>query len=379
MGIQIKLCVVCVFASHLALGQGGPGPSGSNNQVSFHIPNEMAPPGGVVQMKLMVTTPTPITSGGPSLAFDSTFDAVWGIELFNRNGDVNGAALIKGPSVNVFYTTSTASAPGTDYPVMTIALHVRPDAVPGSQTQFSLDPSSTWMLGLLGPATLKPMTPATVTVGGTISITNVVPGGGLLPAGSVVSIQGMGFQSKTQVQLNAIKASSITVISPNLIQFTLAEATNMTGQKIQVVNPDGSQDTYFSYLRGLPLFTSSRPLLQNTLPIFSSVTHSSAAYPPIGSLPVGQFSGVAVQNPNLTAAVVTVSLYSPQNVQLGSSAISVPSGYRFIAETSELTTASLQAGNYFVVTSTLPVQSFGFIADESRSTLLPFGALVAQP
>jgi hypothetical protein len=378
MGTQVKLCVLCVFGAHLALAQGGPGPSGSTNQVSLHIPNEMAPAGGVAQMKLMVTTPTPITSGGPSFAFDATFDAVWGIELFNSNGDENGAAVIDGSKVNVFYTTSSV-APGTDYPIMTVALHVRPDAVPGWQTQFSLDPSSSWVLGLLGPATLKPMTPANVTVGGTISVTNVVPGGGLLPAGSIVSIQGMGFQSKTQVQLNAIKASSITVISSNLVQFTLAEATNMTGQKIQVVNPDGSQDTYFSYLRGLPLFTSNRPLLQNTLPIFSSLTHSSAVYPPIGGLPASQFSGVAVQNPNLTPAAVTISLYSAQNVPLGSSTISLPSGYRFIAETSELTNAAIQTGNYFVVTSTLPVQSFGFIADQSQSTLLPFGALVAQP
>lgn len=378
MEIHVKLCIACVFAAHLAVAQGGPGPTGTNNQVSLHIPNEMAPPGGVVQMKLMVTTPTPISSGGPGLAFDATFDAVWGIELFNPTGDVNGAAVINGSRVNVFYTTSSALQ-GTDYPIMTVALHVRPDAVPGTQTQFSLDPSSTWVLGPLGSATLKPMTPATVTVGGTISITNVVPGGGLLPAGSIVSIQGMGFQSKTQVQLNAIKASSITVISSDLIQFTLAEATNMTGQKIQVVNPDGSQDTYFSYMRGLPLFTSNRPLLQVTLPIFSALTYSRAVYPPIGGLTASQFSGVAVQNPNLTPTVVTVSLYSAQNVQLGSATINVPSGDRFIAETSELTNASSQLGTYLVVTSTQPVQSFGFIADESQSTFLPFAALVAQP
>ena len=113
--------------------------------------------------------------------------------------------------------------------------------------------------------------------------------------------------------------------------------------------------------------------------IWKKTRSSRRVYPPIPGLPTTQFSGVAVQNPNLTATVVTVSLYSAQNVQLGSSAISVPSGYRFIAETSELTNASLQAGNYFVVTSTMPVQSFGFIADESQSTLLPFGALLAQP
>ena len=163
MRIRSKFGIACVFAARLAVADGGPGPSGSNNQVSLHIPSEAAPPGGVVQMKLMVTAPTPISSGGPRFALDATFDAVWGIELFNPAGDVNGAAVINGSQASVFYTTSSG-AQGTDYPIMTVALHVRPDAVPGSQTQFGLDPSSTWVLGLLGPATLKPMTPATVTV-----------------------------------------------------------------------------------------------------------------------------------------------------------------------------------------------------------------------
>jgi len=379
MRIYSKFGIACVFAARLAVADGGPGPSGSNNQISLHIPNEMAPPGGVVQMKLMVTAPTPISSGGPRFAFDSTFDDVWGIELFNPGGDVNGAAVISGSQVSVFYTTS-AGAQGTDYPIMTIALHVRPDAVPGTQTQFSLDPSSTWILGLLGPATLKPMTPAIVTVGDSISITNVVPGGGILPAGSVVRIEGMGFQPKTQVQLNAIKASSITLISPNEIQFTLAEATNMTGQKIQLVNPDGSQDTYFSYLRGISLLQSGRPLLQNTLPIFSSMTYSKAVFGPLGTLASNQFSGIAVQNPGSVPAEITVSLYSAQNAPLGGSTVNLPAGYRFIEETSELTNGVAPTfGSYIVVSSSESVQTFAFIADGSQSTVLPFAAMASQP
>jgi hypothetical protein len=380
MRIHYTFGIASMCALRLAMAQGGgPGPSGSNNQVSLHIPNEMAPPGGVAQMKLLVTAPTPISSGGPRVDFDSTFDDVLGVELFNPSGDVNGAAVINGSQVSVFYTTSSG-AQGTDYPIMTVALHVRPDSEPGSRAQFSLDPSSTWMFGPLGLATLKPIPPATVTVGGTISITNVVPGGGVLSAGSVVSIQGMGFTPITQVQLNAIKASSISVIGPNEIRFTLAEATNMTGQKIQVVNPDGSQDTYFSYMRGLPLLQSARPLLQNTVPVFSPVTHSIAVFAPIAALPENQFSGVAVQNPGVVPAAVTISLYSAQNALLEASTISVPPGYRFMAETSELTNGvAPPQGSYVVVSSTQPVQNFAFIADASQSTVSPFAAIAAQP
>lgn len=373
----MKLITGMFCLTGMLLAAGGPGPSTTTpTQVSLHIPNEMAPPGGVAQMKFMVTEPTPISSGGPSLAFDTgVFDAALGIELFCLSGDLNGVATVNGSQINLNYIT-TAGAPGTDYPIMTMALHVRPDALPGSQTLFQLDPSSTWTLGSLGNATLKPAPPATVTVGGSISITNVVPGGGILPAGAVVSIRGIGFQPNTQVQLNAIKFSSVAFVSPEEIQFTLAEPTNMTGEKIQVVNPDGSQDTYFSYLRGVPLASSSYPLLAGVVPIFSSVTHSWAMFTP----PAADFTGIAVQNPGLAATDVTVSLYSPANVLMGTSTVTVPSGYRVMEETSEWAQgATAVPGSYIVVASPTPVQVFGFAGNTATAAVTPFAAALAQP
>ena len=48
------------------------------------------------------------------------------------------------------------------------------------------------------------------------------------------------------------------------------------------------------------------------------------------------------------------------------------------SQPAELTNAVPQLGSYVALASTQPVQSFGFIADESQSTLRPFAALVAQ-
>jgi hypothetical protein len=332
-------------------------------------------------MKFMVTVPTPITSGGPIFSFDAgLFDGVWGIELFCLTGDLNGVATINGSKVNIRYTT-TVGAQGTDYPIMTVALHVRPDALPGAQTQFQLDPSSTWTISPSNAtATLNPAPPALVTVGGSISILDVVPGGGVLPAGSVVSIKGVGFQPKTQVQLNAIKFSSINFISPQEIQFTLAETTNMTGQKIQLVNPDGSQDTYFTYMRGIPLARSSQPLLANAVPIYSSVTHSKAVFAPMMPASGSQFTGIALQNPSLAPATISVALYSSANTLLGSSSFTLPSGYRLMGETSELTQGAVPGiGSYLVVAATQPVQVFGLAGDIGAGTVTPFTAMLAQP
>lgn len=344
----------------------------------MHIPDESVPPGGVVQMKFMVTEPTPITSGGPR--FSSPAGAVVrGIHLFNPTGDVNGVAMINGSQVSVAYVTSSGTQ-GSDYPIMTVAFQMPASASVGTKSQFSLDPSSTWSLGLLGTASVKPISPATITVGGSTSITDVVPGGGLLPAGTVVSIQGIGFQTGTQVQLSQFSASSITVVSPQEIQIVLASPTDITGKKIQVVNPDGSQDTYFSYLRGISLGQSNRPLLSSVVPIFSSLTHSQAVFAASSFASSSQFSGVAVQNPSLEPTTVTFTLFSSAAVPLGSSTAVIPSGYRMMRESSELAQGvTPPPGSYLKVSADHSIQMFGFLGDESLGTVLPLTALSSQP
>lgn len=360
-------------------GSGGGG-GGSSQQVTLTIPSEMAPPGGMVQMKFLVTQPTPISSGKPKTSITtSSLTTVSGIALFNQSGDLNGVAMVNGAQVSVSYITSTGPQ-GTDYPIMTISMPVPANAPVGSQTSFNLDPSSTWVLSTGQTATVKPQAPATITVAGSISITNVVPGGGVLPAGTVVSVQGVGFQPKTQIQLNAINASAVTVVNPNLIQFVLAKSTNMTGQKIQVTNPDGSQDTYFSYLRGVPLFPSSQPLLASAVPIFSAMSYSQATFAPIAPAASTQFTGLAFQNANLAAANVTVSLYSAASALLASATYAVPGGYRVMGETSELAQGvAPPLGSYAVVSSTAPIAVFGFVGDNSAGTVTPFTAIATQP
>lgn len=280
--------------------------------------------------------------------------------------------------ISIASITSTGTQ-GSDYPIMTVAFELPSTISVGNKLSFSLDPSSTWTLGLLGSATVKPFPPATITVGGSISITDVIPGGGVQPAGAVVSVQGIGFQPGTQVQLSNMKASSISVVSPQEIQIVLAEPTQMAGKKIQVTNPDGSHDTYFSYMRGAPLGESSRPLLASAVPIFSTVTHSQAVFAAADSLSTSEFTGIAVQNPNPSAATVSFTLFSSSNVSLGSSTVVIPNGYRMMRDMSELTGVVPPPGGYVVVASDLPVQMFGFLGDSVTGTVVPYVALSSQP
>jgi hypothetical protein len=180
------------------------------------------------------------------------------------------------------------------------------------------------------------------------------------------------------VQLSNIKATSITVTSPQEIQIVLGEPAQMTGTKIQVTNPDGSQDTYFSYMRGTPLGQSSQPLLASALPIFSSMVYSQAVFasPAFSS---SEFSGIAVQNPSLATATVAFTLFSSSNTALGSSTLIIPSGYRVMRDMSELVGIIPPQGSYVVVVSDTPVQMFGFLGDNVTQTLAPYVALSTQP
>src|SRR5947209_1730886 len=141
MHVRLGLTML-IFSTAILLADGGPGSGGGGGtlQVSLSIPNEMAPPGGMVQMKFMVTQPTPISSGKPKAALITTlFSGTSGIELFCATGDLNGVAMVIGSQIGIQYIT-TVGAQGTDYPIMTLALPIRADAPIGTQTQFSLDP-----------------------------------------------------------------------------------------------------------------------------------------------------------------------------------------------------------------------------------------------
>jgi hypothetical protein len=352
----------------------GSGPS-NTQQICFHIPDETVPPGGIAQMKLMETEPAPVTTGRPRLTVASGL-TVKGIELFDPNGAVEGVAMVRGQTVSVESIFSTGTQ-GTDYPIMVVSLQTSENSSLVTRFPFSLDPSSTWILGSLGTATMKPISPAAISVGGSISITDVVPGSGFQPAGTVIHVLGIGFQQATQVQLSTIKASSISVISPQEIQVVLAEPAQMTGTKIQVKNPDNSQDTYFSYMRGIPLGASNEPLLAFAFPIFSSLTYSQAVFAFTASSAT-QFNGIAVQNPNSAPANLTFTLFSSSNTPVGSSTVLVPGGYRIMSEMSELTGMTPPPGSYMVVSSDSPVQMLGFLGDNLSGIVVPYAALSSQ-
>jgi hypothetical protein len=324
----------------------------------------------MVQMKVRETEPTPISGGRPRVAFAPGFFRVAGVGMFAPTGEVAGAAVLDSNSVTITYVTTTPFS-GGEYPVLTVSLRLREDLPAGSSTLFTLEPASIWTIG--GRTIASKRSTGRVTVGGTLAITDVVPAGATFPAGTVISVRGVGFNGATRLRLNGSRLDAAQVVSPTEIQFTLAQATNMSGAELRIDNSALENHTYYSYLRGIPAATSQRPLLATTEPVFSGVARSLATFGSIPAMnPAFQYAALALQNANLDPADVTLELFAADGTLLQSSPRSLESGYRLMLELSELF-GGLQAppGSSVRVTSSVPVQVFGLLIDDRILSITP--------
>jgi uncharacterized protein (TIGR03437 family) len=259
---------------------------------------------------------------------------------------------------------------------MTVVVATKPGLAAGTSQQVKINPDGSFWANLLGQNYSGTVKPGTITIGGSLSVSNVVPGAGLLPAGFVVKLLGSGFDSSTQVVVDEVLLSTVFVNSGE-IDLKLAQQTDMQGERIRVRNKD-SQVTYFSYLRATPLPGSSgRPLLAATTPIFANPL-------PLGFLATGtsgSYTGLALQNTSLSTVDVSLDLLSASGQVLASSSVQLPSGSRHVREVSELFpgTASIPAGSVVRVTPKSPIQMLGLIGDDTAKTVAPLSLSTTAP
>jgi hypothetical protein len=334
--------------------------------------NETLPAGGMVQLKFSLTEPTPISTGTTSTGFDSaTFDAIDGIQLFSDTGDVFGAAVVHGTSVQVQYVSPGGTfglAP--DYPMLTIAAHIRDTAPEGHVIPLGADAT---LAGSSGVQNLNFIVkPGTLTIGGSVSIQNVIPGGGAWPAGTVIRVLGSGFQKGTLTGSTARLATS-TFVSPNEIDLVLAEPISMEGTRIDVKNPDGSSDHYFSYQRGIALAGSVEPMLNETVPIFSSLTFLNAVVVQNSpGLTNSILTGLAIQNPNALPATIQMEAFSPLGESIGTTQVTLPFRGKILRELGEYFGTVLASNSTVRVSSDSAVQFLGVVANKSAGSAVAF-------
>jgi len=356
--------------------------------ISLSVDSPTVPPGGTLQMQVFVTEPNPILKGKQGVRFAavkaaalttpvtaiaapvSLLGTIRDASLFSTGGDVSGVAVGKSGGTQVFFTSPlTSFGTALDTPVMTIQIPVSAAGTVGQTVDLTLDPNnSLWYdpASNLYPVELRS---GVMTVGGTLSVSDVTPGAGVVQPGKIISIKGIGFDSSSKVDIAEAAIATTRFVSANLIQVTLSAPLDIRGKRIRVTNAYKELVTYYPYQRTTKQGTSNHPLIASSIPIFAQTSWKVGFFRPTASGTI--FSGIALQNVNAVRANVVLRLtrngvlLATQNVILGVKS----SLARDLAEMFPGVAAA--TGTRLRVSSDQPIQMMGLLADDSTRTVLP--------
>jgi hypothetical protein len=328
--------------------------------VSLRISSEIAPPGGIAQLKVSVTEPRPISTGGLAFEFDG-FDGFAGITVLSPGNDTWGTAQVNGTQLR-FAVRSTTGSWGTEsnYPILAVAARVPATTPLGTVLPVSFPPGAISLLSPTGVVYATETQDGSVTVDRGISIEDVIPGSADLPAGSVVTIVGRGFEPATRVRFNEVALSAVRFVDAAHLQVVLAEPARMHGMRIRAENPSGARTTYFSYQRTRRQGLSTFAVLQHTVPLFPLVLTIRADVD-ISS----PSSAIAVQNIGAATAKVAIDLVDPQGHVLGTVTRNVKTNRFRVNDVSELFGAPPAGPATLRVRSTSPIQVMGIELDSA--------------
>lgn len=216
--------------------------------LGLQVSSETAPAGGWAQIKISATAPALIARGGVVVNFNPTvFGPIASVAVFSATGDVVGVAVVNGESMNVTFESPSAGVGQLpDLPVFTVTIPVLASVTAGTVSAITIDPSQSPWTNQNGAAYTVSATAGSVTVGGSLSVQNLAPGGGLQAAGTLVQIDGTGFTTATTVAIAGVSVSNTEFVSPTEMNVTLGGAADLTGKQVALVNPDGSQVEFFS-------------------------------------------------------------------------------------------------------------------------------------
>jgi IPT/TIG domain-containing protein len=362
--------------------------------VSLSVNSPTVPPGGTLQMQVSVTEPNPILKGkqgigtgcaaavtallrcaavSPTLATVPsvvTLNAIRDAAVFSPAGDVSGVAVTAGGSPQIFFSSPLSTFGTTiDTPVFVIAYPVASTAKVGQTVNLTLDPtSSLWYnpKSKLYPVELKS---GVLTVGGTISISDVTPSAGTIQPGTVISVKGIGFDTSTKVDINEATIATTQFINSKLIQVTLSAAAKIRGQRVRVTNSKNETATYYPYPRTTAVGKSTHALIASSIPLFAETSWLLGYFHP--TLQGKIFTGLALQNLNSKMANIVLKLTSKNGSLLSTYNLALKSNNSISRDLAEFFPGSSPAtGTTVSVSSDQPIQMMGMLADDGTNTVL---------
>jgi hypothetical protein len=326
--------------------------------VSFKVSKEIAPPGGIAQIKVLVTEPKPISTGRLFFNYDG-FDSVAGIAAMSPQNDAFGVADVRGSQIRFSIVSPTATlGTASDYPILTIAARVPATTPLGTVLRTGVDGGGLRLVGPTGAVYPTEIDDGMVTVSRGISIDDVTPGSADLAAGSVVTIVGRGFRPSTRIRFGEIRLAAVRYIDATHIQAVLGSAARMHGVRIRAENQDGAKTTYFSYQRTQRQGTSAFATLQHLVPLFPlrSTTRATLA---IHSAP----TALAIQNLNTVVAPAAIQLLAPNGRVLATRVMELSPNRFELKEISEIFGVAYAVPATVRVTSAVPIQVIGIDVD----------------
>ena len=284
--------------------------------------------------------------------------------------DAAGTAVIYGNSL-VIRTVSPPAMPGLASAPMIAVTIAAPDQAPtGTAASLTPDPAALPSLPPFGAPCALDQTPEAV------SVTGVLSGGGVLPAGSLVAVVGIGFQPGAEVLIDGVALDSTSWVDSSRIEVVTAVDAQLDGSRVDVSNPDGTGASYLPYLRATDLGKSARPLLAATEAIFP-VTKQSRAL--VAAPTSGTFFGLALRNPEAVESIVLVELWD-SGLVVASASLALPPLTKVSREVSELFPGVISgAGSSFRLTATVPVQVLGLSGNEDDGSVIPVLPALACP
>src|ERR1035438_2723586 len=195
---RVPRCVVPIQLVLVAL-LAGPVPAAN---LTLQISSETAPAGGWVQIKISSTTPQLVYSGRIVMQFDpAVFGPISRVAVFSPQGDAMGIATVNGNSLDVsIFSLAGGIGQLPHLPVLAVTIPVLATAPAGTVSPITLDASQARWTDAQNNAYSVTVVPGSVTVGGSLSVQDLSPGGGVLPAGTLVRIHGTGFSAATAVR-----------------------------------------------------------------------------------------------------------------------------------------------------------------------------------
>jgi hypothetical protein len=344
--------------------------------VSLDLASQTVPPGGLLQMQVFITEPKPILKGGQKASFSaraalvSPLTTVRDGALFSPAGDVDGVAVLGPGTIQVtFNSPLTSFGTDLDTPVMAFALPVSAASTNGQKVPLTLDPASAQWFDPSGQQYPVELKSGTLTVGGKTSVTDVVPGAGLIPAGTIISIKGLGFQPTSKVSVNNAVVATTKFIGSTEIQITLTQSFDIEGERVRV-DTGSERVEYYPYQRTTQAGKSTHPLVAASFPLFAHTTWTQAFFHPV--LQGTTFSGIALQNLNASVATVTLQLFSSVGGLLATRTISLPTNTRMVRDYAEVFPGQVAGnGTTVKVTSNVAVELLGLLGDDALSTVSP--------